>query len=356
MKFNYIRWALFFLIGLPTQLIIYLVYPILVIVFNLKYKNKHPEIVRMNVRDFPIINKSLEWMENWPRVAGMNLSQSGNFANHGDDHGALIHYGTFYYLPKHRQLAAMDDLVAADGSLKRTENGIWGTQLSRDVLGAWIFAARQFGVNDGTLKKVVKHFLLNCFGFLDRGIISNRNSCSGLNYCEDGQYKLGLPCFGPQFYAASGLLYLAHSRFGGIYTLIYVLHWILMGGWLWWVEPVIYTHDHNVIYYEHHVTAMSINSLKGQPFIAAAARNLFSARPNKNYEGIVGSILADADGLTKKEIQEIGECLIRIQKFWPQALMKNAVYFESRIEDNMFMNMGFHAYLTLKALDKCKNT
>lgn len=354
-KLALIRWALFLLVGLPSQLLFYALYPIAIILFRLKViKNPLPGFMKLDHRDFPIKHGSLMWLENRPKVVGINLKLGGLFVNNPDEHGALIHYGAFYYIGKAKAQEAIRDLVTEDGSLKRINEGPWIDPVSRDVLSAWTFSVRHFGTDDATLKKVINHFLFYCFGFFDKGIISARNSCAGINYSPDGHSGLSNPCFGPHFYAASSLLYLGHKQLGGLYTIAYALHWILMGGWLWWAEPIIYIKN-NIIYYDHHVTALALSALRGQPFIGAAARNLYSARPNKNIEALVGSLLADAGGLTKKEVEQVGEVLIRITHFWPQYSARNVDYYLNNVGEDYYHNMGFHAHLTLKALDRFSN-
>jgi hypothetical protein len=125
-----------------------------------------------------------------------------------------------------------------------------------------------------------------------------------------------------------------------------------MGGWLWWVEPIIHTED-NLLYYDHHTTALALCALKGQLGVKQAARRIYKISPYNNVDGIVQGLLADCGALNTKEIQLAGEALLRMQRWWPQnAPLNEDIYTKYPVEDGMMSIMGFHASLLLKALDK----
>lgn len=345
MKHSIIRWALFLTVGLPVQAITYLIYPIVVILFRKKWKNKHGV-------SFSIPTEGLRSLQEIVDNGSILKMRNEVYADSPDEHTALVHYGTWSYTKPFVAHEGLRRLVRSDGSLERifpvNPNA---NPISRDCLVSWLYSYAMFGGPKDELKKIGKHYLKYCFGLTHtNGLVSARNSCSGVNYVFDGHRGINQPLFGPGYYGSAALLALMRKEFGGIWHLIYFLHFIVMGGWLWWVEPIIYN-DKFLIYYDHHITALSLATLQHvspSPLTKQALRRVVvDIAPSNNVNAFYYATAWNAGALTETERAKAVMVLRNIAQFWPQDPALNSHYLNGKGGLENWSMMGYHAKLLM---------
>jgi hypothetical protein len=226
----FVRWTLFILIGFPFQLLVLLIYPfvhlwfVLAIKRNLPRPYKYPE---GGVENAGIEHEAIR--DEW-------------FAATMDDHGALKHYGYFMHNPeagfKGLQLLVDDD----GGFLRKWQPGKKNrSRVSGDVVATWCFAHSLVEIKTpNALRKMAKHYLKHLGCTSNDGWVSARVNNFGLNYCPDGWKGIGQPMAGPQFWCNSAVFAQAAKHLGGIWKLVFWLHFFLMGGPMWVFSPAIY--------------------------------------------------------------------------------------------------------------------
>ena len=254
------RWLLLFLIGLPIQMICYVLWPLL-FPYHLfsRWKLKG---------DLPT-DPGHKWNLNKLKETGKrDPLRDGVFLDLTDDHAALIH-GYFWALqPQHGKIGLANLVDLENSTLYRRYPSNTGNPVSGDCLAGWT-AAMTYRLGQGMeipkrhLKVLVNSYIKNCMGLPAQNMgwkVSNRSSNAGMNYTPDSWGGLNQPCLGAQYFTSAGLLKLACKVFGGKYWVVYFLHYWLMGGWLWTVLPFFHTHkDH--IYYAQHVTMLGVYSV-----------------------------------------------------------------------------------------------
>lgn len=250
-----LRWVTFPLIGLPFQLLTYLVYPFAAIYFRLKIRLKHPN----NGQDsFAKVStqKDFETVQDPIR--------NTFYLDDDDSHTAMVH-GWIWGLQEYKHLAkdGLRNLITTTGSLHRRIPDLHYLPVSGDCLSSWVWAYIASGNKDpDSVELIAKHYLKNCLGLEHRnGKVSVRSSNSGVNFCFDGWRGLSQPAFGPQYYTSAAIFALAREEVGGLWHLVYWLHFWLMGGWLWWIAPVLHGKN-DTIYYAHDVTMKNLWSLQ----------------------------------------------------------------------------------------------
>jgi hypothetical protein len=130
--------------------------------------------------------------------------------------------------------------------------------------------------------------------------VSDRCNNFGVNYCPDSTYKFGQPAAGPQFYTTSCLLALAsqHSRF---YKLVFWLHWLLMGGWLWAFSPVIFPPSKPLFY----VRDMTLKALFVHKYVFGnrwwirLPMNFIVSRINENENAMWNALVGKTKGINE---------------------------------------------------------
>lgn len=341
-----LRWLLFITVGLPVQFILYVLYPIAIILFRRKWVNKYGKPMSapktLGVRTIStIIDKG-----------ALARMRNEVFADNQDDHTAMMHYGIWSYKQPYVAKEGLRRLVRADGSLERrypTNPGL--IPVSRDCLTTWVYSYTMFGGPKDELKKVLKHYLKYCFGLTHfNGKVSARNSSSGLNYVFDGYKGLSQPVFGPNYYGSAALFSLARKELGGIWHVVYALHFLLMGGWLWWIEPVIYN-DKHLIYYDHHITAMNLSTLmhnSPSPLTRFALRRVVvDIAPSKNISAFLYAMAWNSGALSKDERQKAEDVIRNCAYSWPQIPPLNDGYYNANEPLEDWSMMGYHAKLLI---------
>jgi hypothetical protein len=228
-----VRWLLLLIVGLPVQALVYVIYPILWLIWRLFIYKK------ITIQKIPLHEESTS-REPETRINGLLL-------NNSDDHGALTMYGFI-----EKEGLAM--LLNKDGDFSRRveDDGTLNMkQVSGDCVATWAFAFMFCEKDPQTIKKAVDNYVLHLgtrsFDEINKGWVSARCNNLGVNYCPDAWMRIGQPCAGPQFYTTSCLLALAYS-YGLKYKLLFWSHWVLLGGWYWAFWPMLNTKNQPLNY------------------------------------------------------------------------------------------------------------
>jgi len=238
------RWAVFLLIGLPIQLLVYALYPLIYLAWRfLIFK--------------PRLLKELPSHIELDLVLGARTRNNGQFLDNDDDHGAFTHYNFV-------KASGFEQLLDDEGNFvrRRNEDGSMNQKwVSGDVVIAFCFANLFYKADDSVIKKAVKNYLkhLGSRSYDDKsnGDVSNRCNNFGVNYCPDSDTaKLGQPMAGPQFYTNSALLATGY-HLGIMYKAAFWAHWLILGGWYWAFAPMVYSKDNGLFY----VRDMSMKAL-----------------------------------------------------------------------------------------------
>lgn len=339
-----IRWVLFITVGLPAQLLIYLLYPIAIILFRRKWVNRHGEPIAIPIKGLRTIASIVD-------KGAITHMRDEVFDDNQDEHTALLHYGTWSYKKPFVAKEGLRRLVRADGSLERKYpvNPL-SNPVSRDCLSTWVYSYTMFGGPKEELKKVLKHYLKYCFGLTHfNGKVSARNSCSGLNYCFDGYKGLSQPLFGPGYYTTAALLSLAAKELGAVWKLLYAAHFLVMGGWLWWLEPIIYN-DKYLLYYDHHMLTLNLSTLMhNNPSILTkkAFQRLLQVAPAKNVDAFFYATAWNSGVISEADRNKATLVLQNIAHFWPQTAPVNQGYYNGKNSLDNWSMMGYHAKLLI---------
>jgi hypothetical protein len=250
------------------------------------------------------------------------------FLDDNDSHNALVH-GWFWGMEPKFSVDGLKLLVAEDGAPIRRYPKNDPLPASGDCLVAWCWAYVVSESRDRiTLKKVADHFISHCFSIR----YSTRSACGGVNYSNDGWKNLTQPCFGPQFYTASAVLSLAAKELGGKYKFIYKAYYVLFGGWLWWLAPVLHF-KHDSLYYVHDITMRALwvvcKTQGTSPRLAFAMKRIISLTHQMNPFFYAHAANVGAVSGREKECEDrllaIGPCF----GFMPQKNPDDAGYFEN---------------------------
>lgn len=235
-----LRWLLFIFVGLPVQVLVYVLYPLLYAYWRLRI-----------FEDFGEKDKKISdhvWHD--PVLGNKRRAPFNYFLDNPDDHNTFCMYGNIKY-EGYTQLMVNGNPVRRvneDGSLNR-----W--QVSGDVVISWCFSYLDPGITPKPSKMLLlfaKTYLKNLgvqsYDEKNNGHVSSRCNNFGVNYCPDSDAKgIGQPMAGPQFYTNSCLFALA-SRESFIWKIVFWTHWILLGGWYWCWWPVIHTKERRLDY------------------------------------------------------------------------------------------------------------
>lgn len=231
-----IRWILFIFVGLPFQLVVFIVYPFLWIYWRLFiYEEVFPQKLPHH-EDVPV--------EKRMRINNQLLDNT-------DDHGAFTMYGVI------NDFGLQLLTLSGDFMRRYDDHGKFNMdKVSGDVVVAWCFAATHKDVNHKNMEWPVRmaawNYLKNLgtrsFDWGNNGWVSNRCNNFGLNFCPDSEaFGIGQPMAGPQFYTSSCLFALA-SKYSWKWKVVFWAHWLILGGWFWMWFPIIYTKSKPVHY------------------------------------------------------------------------------------------------------------
>jgi hypothetical protein len=239
------RWLMFLFIGLPIQLIVYALYPLIYGYWRFKVYKK-------------VDQKLNPTHDQVPEGTGTSSLFNNSLLDNSDDHGALSMYG---FINKNGL-----ELLQQDGNFIRkrnADNSINRQAVSGDVVVAWCFAnaLANVKVNDSTLKDLTDNYIKNLgtlsYDSVANGYVSARCSNFGVNLAKDsGFVGLSQPTAGPQFYTNCALFASAY-HLGFKYKFIFWAHWLLMGGWYWAFAPVLYP-DYDSLWYVRDITMKAL--------------------------------------------------------------------------------------------------
>lgn len=327
-----IRWLLFIPIGLPFQILVYVLHILAVPYFLLFARKK-----AWGVKPDP---PEMRWSINQLHFRGLKDKLRDRFyLDDQDPHSALIHMYMWAIRPQFAR-PALDELITHEGKLKRrAPNDDW-IPVSGDCLSSWVRAYAEFGGPKEKLRKLAKHYLSNCMGLYAHRLdgVSNRSSNGGVTVIADGwpeikigDRKVGInqPCLGPQYYTSAALFLLAAKELGGYWWIVYFLHFWLMGGWLYCFFPVMYPHT-MALYYVQHITLLNVSTitkLSKNPLHKLTAKYLYKfisprAHMNPLFTCWVSHLL------TMDERKESLFNCTRIKHFWPQAFPGLAEWYD----------------------------
>ena len=222
-----LQWLLFLFVGLPIQVAVYILYPLVYVLWLVfmstpighKQQSSHEAITDPNVGRATLFN--------------------GALLDNADDHGAFSMYG---FIQKEGL-----ELLQTNGSLIRKLNAD-GTMnrwaVSGDVTVAWFFANELADrkASDEVVKSVADTYIKNLGTLSNDGdgeYVSARCSNFGVNYAKDSEFlKLSQPATGPQYYTTAAVL-AGSYHLGFKYKALFWAHWLVMGGWYWAWAPII---------------------------------------------------------------------------------------------------------------------
>lgn len=242
---GFVRWVIFLLIGYPIQLVFNLIYPIIHIVWRFR------EFTFVNPKD-----RRKPHYSNAEVSARHSSIRDEFFCDSPDSHNALEHYGLFY-VDQAKGKEGLKLLVFEDGAFIRRywEGRYEGNYTSGDCVVCWLFAYTLLDkVNRpvDVLRKAARHYLWNLGTksnmYPSAGWVSSRCNNFGVNYCPDGWKGLGQPMAGPQFWVNSAVFAQASRDLGGVWKIIFWLHFWMMGGPLWVLSPQLYTRKYKLGY------------------------------------------------------------------------------------------------------------
>lgn len=236
-----VRWIFFLLLGLPVQLLVYILYPLLWAYWRLFIFRKADKALPSHWEpDFEV---------------GRATKLDGALLDNDDDHGALTQYG---FIGKR----GMELLLDSEGNFARAidrNKSLNMRYVSGDCVGAWAFAyslipdsERPRAAASKAAWNYLKYLGSRAWDEVNNGDVSNRCNNFGVNWCPDSDVlKLGQPAAGPQFYTSSALLAVAYNESFSM-KVVFWLHWLILGGWYWAWWPAIY--PKNDLWYVRDIT------------------------------------------------------------------------------------------------------
>lgn len=255
---------LFFVLGLPCQLLTIILYPIAALWFLLYARPKFAKNNPWVMPEFPDAARMVDELKSYPIKI-----RDGLFCDIPDTHSLLFH-SHLYMMDEHRQegLLAANIMIESDGSLIRhypIERKY--DAFSNDAHTGWMLAVCLFEQTSKDheniwVTKVAKHFLKNCFGIRDKsyGFVSGMDSCGGVNLVENSA-RLCFPAVGVYFFTGIAQLALAAhcapKRQKIFWEILYHLYFWLMGGFFQSLVPNIHSAK-DARYYTQHITMTNL--------------------------------------------------------------------------------------------------
>jgi hypothetical protein len=326
-----LRWTLFVVVGIPFQVLCYALYPLLLVYYRFYVKPTSGEKLVLPAERWSI--------DELIGRASNDRLRDEFFLDIQDDHAALCHYGLWFLRPG---LAAggLRALLYPNGGLRRRYPNDGGNPVSGDALSSWAACYAMHGGDKELLRSLAKHYTVNCMGlgaYAHDWKVSNRSSNSGVNYVFDGWKGINQPCLGPQYFTSAALLALAARDLGGWWHVVYFLHWLLMGGWMFSIVPFIGTHLAD-LYYVQHVTMLNLYTVSRcsrNPVYKWAMRYIaIHCSPGKNVNPLFYALAATA--LTESEREEALKVCTRIKHLWPQVSPTSQSFFDSGMDNDFY--------------------
>lgn len=232
-----LRWVLFFLLGLPFQFLIYLVYPVIYLIARLFWQKSY----KRHEKELTVVNP--------PENVDINFSPEYGILINSDDHNMLSQYTVC----NEKSFKLFTTNTPKGLTFTRTPTVLSSPLELQDVSGdcviSFCFAATisyyftkkpVYDLITSLATTYIKH--LGCLSLdkqTHRYYVSARCNNFGINFCPDGYLKLGLPAFYPQFLTTSCLLALASYK-SKYWKIVFWIHWLLLGGWYWALMPAVY--------------------------------------------------------------------------------------------------------------------
>lgn len=342
------RWALFFLFGMPFQILLYAIYPFLAAYFWFFVRGQYGE---------KISPPPVRWtLDDLIAKGKLDPVRDQYYQDNGDCHGPLTHMFLWMLRPELAK-GGLENLVYQDGNpisegcVKRLAPNDYPLPVSGDALSAWTSAAQRFGISDDILRKVVKHYLKNCLGlgsYLLNWQVSNRSSNSGMNTVADGWKGINQPCASPAYFTSAALLKFAAKQLGGLWHVAYWANWLLLGGWLYTLLPFVHLKG-NSFYYAQQITLLNLVTLyrlTGNPIYKWSIRYIvIHCSPQGNVNPMFYCWAASAKSLTASEKAEGERGLMSIKQGWPQCEPINQAFYDIDLNTTMFAVPGGAATL-----------
>lgn len=348
-----IRWLLFFFVGIPFQLITYILYPFVFVWFWFFVRGKAGEKFQI-----PPPKWTLDEMID---LGKQDQVRDTVYLNNLDTHNALTHLHFWILRPElayqglKNLIQGIDQPIQGQGCVKRRgPNPTPGDdilEISGDCLSAWVISYVLFGGDKEDVRRLATHYLKNCFGlgcYNNNWQVSCRSSNSGVNYCFDATYGINQPAIGPQYFTSAALLKLTAKELGWKWNLLYLAHYWIMGGWLFTFSPIMYLPS-NHFYYSQQITMLnlySLSALSGNPLYKWSMRYIFKyCQPFENVDPLIYCWAAKAGGLSKDEIQQASDVVRTIRRSFPQNEPLDNTFFTQNLDSQFNSITGAAAKL-----------
>lgn len=239
------RWLLFLFVGLPIHWALMPIYILVYLfwrafwLFDKKKQKVSYDHESATVSIYDSEKEILLNSDNHNMLTQWTVATEKSFASFVHDKG---HGLTFMRVPNPHSPKAFDEV-------------------SGDCVVAFCFAAVNLsrGYPKDLVHQLAKTYLLHLgcpsYDKKNNGTVSSRCNNFGVNWCPDGWGGLGQPAFGPQYFTSSALFALA-SRTSFWWKVVYHLHRIIMGGFIFeWMPLVV---PKNSLFYVRDITAKAI--------------------------------------------------------------------------------------------------
>lgn len=279
-----------------------------------------------------------------------------------ESHTLLQQAGNGYFHPKVRE-KLLEQTIKESGSLYRRypDEETW-LGPSGDGISSWVFSYILWEVKRPDLvEKLALHYLKNAFGldWAEGGGVSNRSSNGGVAPVVDAWPKgskwwpfnwgFAQPTTGPAFFTTQALLGLAKKELGGMWSILYYLHWWLYGGWYYSIIPVMHIKG-DTWYYTWHITSLnlwSLNKLEGGYTWGLWYLADYIA-PQGNAQPMLCALAWDAGAISYQKRDQAINTLLSIQgaHYWPQHAPLDQFFLEVEKDNtNKYSIMGLMAAL-----------
>jgi len=260
----------------------------------------------------------------------------------------------------------LEQVMYPSGTLhRRFPNDEYHLGPSGDGVSSWVFSYILWGSKrKDLLKRLATHYLKNCFGIwwnTGNGV-SARSSNGGISVVVDGwpvgqhwykgSWGIMQPSTGPGYFTGAALFALAAKELGGLWHLVYGLHYLLLGGWCFNIVPLLYTKT-ETWYYTHHITALNAWSLQKtrggyESVLKYIAEDI---SPSGNAQPTICALAWNGGAIGHSKHQQAISTLLSVEGFhyWPQHGPFDPYFFEVEKDNLDKASVAAMAALMLKA-------
>lgn len=276
-----------------------------------------------------------------------------------ESHALLCQGGNIIQNPQNRALL-YNEVIKPSGTLYRkypddeTWLGVSGDALSSATFALKLAPLADKAANKELISRMAKHYLDNCFGLTwdTQNGVSNRSSNGGFSVVVDGWpvvtpgqgIGLAQPITGPAFLTGQALFDLAASEVGGIWHLVSILHFLLLGGIFHAIVPVLYIPSQNW-YYTHQISSLNLWTLcKTNSFLYRHAMKwvVKYVAPGGNMQPFIAGLAWNVGCLSEEDRQRAIATLCAMNTGWPQDLI-TSYNFTTPVSNANFSVMSFAA-------------